>query len=80
MKNLTLKNIAKASNGILKNDNSKDIEVDNITIDSREAKEGSLFVSVVGERVDGHSFISQVYKIGAMCVLTERELTDEELS
>ena len=80
MKNLTLKNIAKASNGILKNDNSKDIEVDNITIDSREAKEGSLFVSVVGERVDGHSFISQVYEKGALCVLTERELTDVELS
>ncbi len=81
MKNLTLTNIAKACDGKLyMPEDFLDKEVDNITIDSRTVTENSLFVSIVGARVDGHTFISQVYEMGAVCVLSERELTDEEKS
>lgn len=64
MKNLTLENIAKACGGTyvgLEEDRSR--EVENITTDSREAKEGSLFVAIAGEKVDGHCFIPSVYEI-----------------
>lgn len=79
MKNMTLSNIASACNGELNLPNGfKDAEVENITIDSRTVSEGALFVPIVGARVDGHSFISQVYEDGAICTLTERDLTEEE--
>ena len=81
MKNMTLSNIAKACEGELYlPEGFLDKEVDNVTIDSRTVCEGSLFVPIVGARVDGHTFISQVYNAGAICTLTERELTDEEKS
>ncbi|MEO8217825.1 MAG: UDP-N-acetylmuramoyl-tripeptide--D-alanyl-D-alanine ligase [Acidobacteriota bacterium] len=34
-----------------------DLICDSVVIDSREAKEGSLFIAIRGERLDGHSFI-----------------------
>lgn len=81
MKNMTLSNIAKACEGELYlPEGFSDREVDNITIDSRTVSEGSLFVPVVGARVDGHTFIAQVYDAGAVCTLTERDLTEEEKS
>ena len=51
-----------------------DREVENVVTDSREAAEGSLFVAIPGERVDGHRFIPDVFGKGALAVLSEREL------
>ena len=39
-----------------------DVELTGITDDSRDVAEGSLFVAVKGQQVDGHSFISEVYR------------------
>lgn len=73
MKNLTLDNIAKACGGIyVGSEADKCREVSDITTDSRQAKEGSLFVAIVGERVDAHRFIPNVYEQGALCVLCEK--------
>ncbi len=53
-------------------------EIWNVAIDSREAKEGSLFVPIVGERVDAHRFMAQVFEQGASASLTSTgEVTDE---
>ena len=54
-------------------------EVSDIVTDSRKAGPGSLFGAIQGERVDGHRFIAQVFDQGAVCVLSERDLTKEEL-
>ena len=54
-------------------------EVSSITTDSRKAGEGALFGAIVGARVDGHDFISQVFDAGALCVLTERGLDRKDL-
>lgn len=73
MKNLTLENIAKACGGTyvgLEEDRSR--EVENITTDSRAAKEGSLFVAIAGEKVDGHCFIPSVYEKGGLCAVCEK--------
>ena len=54
-------------------------EVSSIVTDSRKAKEGALFGAIAGARVDGNTFIPAVFEQGAVCVLTERMLTGEEL-
>lgn len=51
--------------------NPKDI-VTNITIDSRQASEGSMFIAVKGERVDGHKFVKDTFDKGAVCALVEQ--------
>lgn len=43
-----------------------------VTTDSREADSTSMFIAMRGERVDGHSFISNVVKQGCRCVIAER--------
>jgi UDP-N-acetylmuramoyl-L-alanyl-D-glutamate--2,6-diaminopimelate ligase len=48
-----------------------DIEISNITYDSREANAGSMFFAVKGTRVDGHSFIPQVTEMGTVAVVCE---------
>ena len=79
MKNMTLENITAACRGqYFGGDEEKKQEVTSITTDSRSAKDGCLFVAIKGERVDGHNFISQVFEKGALCVLTERILSEEE--
>jgi UDP-N-acetylmuramoyl-L-alanyl-D-glutamate--2,6-diaminopimelate ligase len=42
-----------------------------ITDDSRAVVSGSLFVAVKGERVDGHGFIGQAIKAGAVGVIAQ---------
>jgi len=42
-----------------------------ITDDSRAVTAGSLFVAVKGERVDGHGFVEQAIKAGAVAVVAQ---------
>ncbi len=73
MKNLTLHNIAKAVGGELFCAEGKEqLEVKGVVLDSRKVEQDFLFVATVGERVDGHSFIEQVYEKGALCVICEK--------
>ena len=75
MKNLTLENIARVTGGRYVGD-ERDLgkEVSGITTDSRKAEKNGLFVPIVGNRADGHDYIKQVMKEGALCTLSEREL------
>jgi UDP-N-acetylmuramoyl-L-alanyl-D-glutamate--2,6-diaminopimelate ligase len=45
--------------------------VHGITDDSRAVTGGSLFVAVKGERVDGHGFVEQAIKAGAVAVVAQ---------
>ena len=73
MKNLTLHNIAKAVNGkLFLADGKEQLEVKGVVLDSRKVEQDFLFVATVGERVDGHSFIEQVFEKGALCVICEK--------
>ena len=53
-------------------------EVASITTDSRKVEEGCLFGAILGERVDGHSFLPDVFQKGAVCALTEKEIPSEK--
>ncbi|MEW6102765.1 MAG: UDP-N-acetylmuramoyl-L-alanyl-D-glutamate--2,6-diaminopimelate ligase [bacterium] len=51
--------------------NLRDVEIKNITDNSRDIKEGSLFVAIKGEKFDGHSFIQEAINKGASCIVVE---------
>ena len=72
MKNMTLSAIATAVGGKAYNeDKAGDKLAKGVVIDSRQVEEGFIFIAIKGERVDGHSFISQVFAKGAMAVVCE---------
>ena len=53
---------------------SLDREITEIACDSREVKEGSLFICICGANVDGHDFVAQVIDRGAVALVTEHEV------
>ena len=85
MRGLSLVNIAKACGGMLHITESArkmgitgDREVTSAVLDSRKVDEGALFFATVGERVDGHRFIGQVFECGAYCVITQKRPDEVE--
>lgn len=73
MRNMTIGNAAKACRGKLCNDNGNKSEASCVVIDSRKVEAGGIFIATRGERVDGHSFISQAAEKGALAVVCEKE-------
>lgn len=51
-----------------------DVEVLDVTQDSRLVKEGSLFVCIKGAAFDGHNFAREMLEKGAAAVVTEKDL------
>ena len=79
MKNLTIKNLTEVCSGTYHGpENVMDREVSSITTDSRKIEKDSLFVPIVGERVDAHRFIPDVMSKGALVTLSERELENAD--
>ena len=73
MKDFTLAEIAKACNGEYVGDESlKNTKITSVERDSRQVKDGSLFLAIKGERVDGHNFIEKCFAQGAVCALCEK--------
>lgn len=52
--------------------------IQGIVHDSRKAMPGALFVCLTGNKVDGHNFINQAKKNGAVAVLVEKYVNDLE--
>lgn len=52
----------------------RDMEIEGISYDSREVKEGDLFVCIKGQKYDGHNFAHEAIKRGARAILASREL------
>lgn len=74
---MNLENIALACGGILYYRNRKREEVSSreaacVVLDSRKIREDGIFLANVGENVDGHKFIGQVFEKGALAVITEK--------
>jgi len=72
MKDLTIKNVARICGGTLYGENVDTDVFTGVIIDSRKAQEGNLFIATKGERVDGHSFIPQVFEKGCKAVVCEK--------
>jgi UDP-N-acetylmuramoyl-L-alanyl-D-glutamate--2,6-diaminopimelate ligase len=48
------------------------MEISNISFDSRNVSQGSLFIAVRGSKTDGHEFISDALASGAAAVICEK--------
>ena len=79
MEHITVKEITEAAGGrLLAGDPSA--LVTEISIDSREAGKGCLFVPLIGEKNDAHRFIMTALAQGTAAVFTsEHEETSEEV-
>jgi UDP-N-acetylmuramoyl-L-alanyl-D-glutamate--2,6-diaminopimelate ligase len=49
-----------------------DIFINGITLDSREVKPGNIFIALAGDLTDGHQYIPQAIKNGAVAVMGNR--------
>jgi UDP-N-acetylmuramoyl-L-alanyl-D-glutamate--2,6-diaminopimelate ligase len=50
---------------------STNVAIENVCIDSRQAKKFSLFVAVKGTQTDGHDYIAQAIKQGSLAIVCE---------
>lgn len=72
MENTTIKDIVKACGGrLLSGDENKVIR--NFSIDSRSGDEDSIFVPIIGERVDAHRFIEGALAINGATFTSEHD-------
>lgn len=76
MEQMTAIEIVRAVGGGLIKGNP-DIPVTDIATDSRQCKKGDLYVPIIGERVDGHRFITGAITLGASAVFTSEHTAEE---
>ena len=72
---LTMAELARICGGLLccvGGEVNRNLPFRSVCTDSREAAEGTLFVALGGERVDGHDYIGAAVSSGNACVLCER--------
>jgi UDP-N-acetylmuramoyl-L-alanyl-D-glutamate--2,6-diaminopimelate ligase len=51
-----------------------DVAVSDVTHDSRQVSDGSLYVAIRGERADGHRFVSSATRAGAVAVCVDHDV------
>lgn len=73
MKSFTLEEIALSCSGkFVGSESDRKIEIASVERDSRQIKDGSLFLAIKGERVDGHDYIEKCFESGAVCAICEK--------
>lgn len=70
MEKISINEILKVTDGKLLSGNTDDF-VTSVSIDSRDIIKGCLFIPLKGEKVDGHDFIKDAFKLGASLSLCE---------
>jgi len=76
---MELKEILQGIDGI-KAKGNLEIDVKDITNDSRKVEEGSMFIAVKGFETDGHKYIKDVIKRGAKVIMIEEGTDLKEFS
>ena len=56
--------------------NYQNIDVIDITRDTRQVKKGSLFIAVIGVKVDGHDLINEAIEKGASVIIHSKDIKD----
>jgi UDP-N-acetylmuramoyl-L-alanyl-D-glutamate--2,6-diaminopimelate ligase len=57
--------------------NMKDVDIGSIEFDSQKISRGSLFIAVKGEKHDGHNYIDDAERNGAVAVVTQTKTKTE---
>ena len=56
----------------------KNTEFENIIFNSKDVKRGDIFLPLKGNNHDAHKFIQEAYDMGAVCVISEKDLNNEK--
>lgn len=51
-----------------------EIDIKNISYDSRKIRDGYLYIAIKGNNVDGHDYIDEAIKKGAVCVVISKDI------
>ncbi|HAH75956.1 MAG TPA: UDP-N-acetylmuramoyl-tripeptide--D-alanyl-D-alanine ligase, partial [Kandleria vitulina] len=70
---MLVREILEATKGTLLSGREDDI-IEGFTQDSRQAKEGMMYIPLKGENHDGHDFIASAFDNGASAIITEKEV------
>ncbi len=73
MKEMTLSQVARWCGGSVASAHAG-VRVSSVCTNSKEARDGDLFIPLVGERFDAHQFIPDAMEHGASATLTAQEL------
>lgn len=73
MKSIKAVTLAEAVGGKLLSGNGE-LLITSVSTNSKEIQPGALFVPIIGERVDAHSFIGMALENGAVATFTQREI------
>ncbi len=74
MEQLTIQQLLEATGGTLIGSSSPALTIHEVCSDSRKIKKGCLFLPLVGERFDGHDYISVALEYGAAGSLTAHDV------
>lgn len=72
MELLSISEIVKATDGELLCGDEQ-LKINAVSTNSKEVKEGTLFVPIIGERVDAHDFIGSAMELGATAAFTSKQ-------
>lgn len=56
---------------VLEQKGASDIDINGVNIDSRQVKDGNMFIAVKGTAADGHAYIGKAIELGAKAVVCE---------
>ena len=57
---------------------NKDDEINFFSQDSRQMKNGGMYIPLKGERFDGHNFIESAFQTGAQAIISEKDVKYED--
>ena len=79
MKSITINEIINAANGEFFGDNALlSHEIKGVVIDNRKVSKDYLFIPIIGERFDGHDFITSAFENGAALSLSSKKLKTDK--
>ena len=71
------KNFISMFNKIYKNNNISNIN--GISIDSRKIMENDIYIPIKGKKYDGHDYITESFKKGAIISFSEQQSNDKNI-
>ncbi len=79
MENITIRDIIEITGGTANFNIDENLEIKNISNDSREIKADSLYVALKGENLDGHKFVSSAIENGAVAAIVENSSSSRDI-
>lgn len=76
----SLKDIAAMSKGILTDEKVSDDYITGVSTDTRTITEGCLFIPLIGENFDGHKFVNEAFKKGALCSFWQKDIPYDDIN